>query len=69
MAKERKMIDLGMTGYEELFTTQEMRDEAKLEKVHEIDLSELRPFEDHPFKVQNDQDGPSFSAGPMLTSR
>ena len=56
MAKERKMIDLGLTGYEELFSTQEMRDEAKLEKVQELELSELRPFEDHPFKVQNDEE-------------
>lgn len=39
-----------------LFTTQEMRDDAKLERVQNIPLSELHPFKDHPFKVQNDEE-------------
>ncbi len=41
---------------DDLFTTQEERDEAGMEKVMLISLSELRPFKDHPFKIQNDEE-------------
>lgn len=41
---------------DDLFTTQEMRDDAKLERVQNIPLSELHPFKDHPFKVQNNEE-------------
>ena len=41
---------------EDLFTTQQERDEASLEKVMLLPLSELRPFKDHPFKIQNDEE-------------
>ena len=43
-----------LTSVDELFTTQAERDEAKLEKIQLIPLEELKPFRDHPFKVQND---------------
>lgn len=33
-----------------------MRDDAKLERVQNIPLSELRPFKNHPFKVQNNEE-------------
>ena len=45
-----------LTSVDELFTTQQERDEAQLEKVQRIPLSELRPFKDHPFKVQNNEE-------------
>ena len=41
---------------EDLFTTQQERDEAGLEKVMLLPLSELRPFKEHPFKIQNDEE-------------
>ena len=41
---------------DELFTTQQERDEAQLEKVQRIPLAELHPFKDHPFKVQNNEE-------------
>ena len=41
---------------DDLFSTQEMRDDAKLERVKEIPLTELYPFRDHPFKIQNDEE-------------
>ena len=43
-----------LTSVDELFTTQAERDEAKLEKIQLIPLGELKPFRNHPFKVQND---------------
>ena len=51
-----KMIDLGMTGYEELFMNDRERAEARLPKVEEIPLTELTPFKEHPFKVKDDEE-------------
>ena len=46
-----------MTNFlEELFSSQEERDDAKLERVKEIPLNELHPFKEHPFKIQNDDE-------------
>ena len=45
-----------LTSVDELFTTQQERDEAQLEKVQRIPLAELRPSKDHPFKVQNNEE-------------
>lgn len=45
-----------LTSVDELFTTQQERDEAQLEKVQRIPLTELRPFKDHPFKVQSNEE-------------
>ena len=39
-----------------MFSSQEERDDAKLERVKEISLNELHPFRDHPFKIQNDEE-------------
>ena len=41
---------------DELFSAQEERDDAKLKRIYEIPLSEIDPFPDHPFKVQDDED-------------
>ncbi len=38
----------------DLFTTEQERQDAKLEKVQNIPLSELYPFPDHPFSVRDD---------------
>ncbi len=48
--------DFTLPKLDDLFTTQEMRDDAKLERVQNIPLSKLRPFKDHPFKVQNNEE-------------
>lgn len=47
-------IDLGLTGYDELFMSTEERLDAKKPKVDELPLDELKPFKDHPFKVMED---------------
>lgn len=53
--KAAQKIDLGLTGYDDLFTTQAERDEAKQERVVEIPLSEISDFRNHPFKVKQDE--------------
>lgn len=55
MAK-RKEIDFGLPTLDDLFTTQEERDEAKLKKIFDIPLEEIDDFPDHPFKVVDDED-------------
>lgn len=51
-----RKTDFTLPTLDDLFTTQEMRDDAKLERVHNIPLSKLHPFKDHPFKVQNNEE-------------
>lgn len=53
--RDVQKIDLGLTGYDDLFTTQAERDEAKLERVVEIPLDEISDFQNHPFKVKQDE--------------
>jgi len=40
---------------DDLFTTEEQREDKKREKVRNIPLNELHPFRDHPFKVVDDE--------------
>lgn len=49
-------IDLGLTGYDELFMSTEERIDAKKPKVDELPLDELKPFKDHPFKIMEDEE-------------
>ena len=49
-------IDLGLTGYDELFMSTEERIDAKKQKVDELPLDELKSFKDHPFKVMEDEE-------------
>ena len=49
-------IDLGLTGYDELFMDDASRAEAKLPRIHEIPLDQIDDFPDHPFKVKLDED-------------
>jgi len=52
----KRKSDFTLPTLDDLFTTQAERDDAKLERVQNIPLSELRPFKDHPFKVQNNEE-------------
>ena len=56
MTKRKSDFTLPTTSLDELFSSQEERDDAKLERVKEIPLNELHPFRDHPFKIQNDEE-------------
>jgi len=51
-----KKIDLGLTGYDELFMDDKGRTEAKLPRIYDIPLSEIDDFPDHPFQVRMDED-------------
>jgi ParB family chromosome partitioning protein len=52
----KKQIDLGLTGLDELFMDDRERAESKLPKIHEIPLSEIDEFPNHPFHVRIDED-------------
>ena len=54
MAKRKS--DFTLPAYEDIFSTQAERDEAKLEKIKDVPLCELRPFKEHPFKIQNNEE-------------
>ena len=56
MTKRKSDFTLQMNSLDELFSSQEERDDAKLERVKEIPLTELHPFKDHPFKIQNNEE-------------
>ena len=56
MTKRKSDFILPTTSLDELFSSQEERDDARLERVKEIPLDELHPFKDHPFKIQNDEE-------------
>ena len=47
--------NIRLTSVDDLFSTQESREDAQREKVVEIALSQLHPFQNHPFQVRNDQ--------------
>lgn len=52
----KRKSDFTLPSYDDIFTTQEMRDDAKLEKVQNIPIAELHPFKDHPFKILNNEE-------------
>lgn len=56
MTKRKSDFTLPTNLLDELFSSQEERDDAKLERVRDIPLNELHPFKDHPFKIQNDDE-------------
>lgn len=46
--------NISLNSYDDIFSTEETREDAKLEKVMDMPLSELHPFPDHPFQVRDD---------------
>ena len=56
MTKRKSDFTLPTASLDELFSSQEERDGAKLERVKDIPLYELHPFKDHPFKIQNNEE-------------
>ena len=55
MAKD-KNEEMRLPSLDELFSSQEERDDAKLKRIYEIPISEIDPFPDHPFHVRDDDD-------------
>ena len=53
MAEKRRNISL--KGYDDLFSSEESRQEDRREKVQQIPLEDLHPFKNHPFRVVDDE--------------
>ena len=56
MEKKETKMQIPKITLDSLFTTQEQRDEAKLEKVIEIKINEIDDFPNHPFKVIDNEE-------------
>ena len=52
---QKKGVNISLKGYDDIFSTEQSRAEEQQERVQEIPLSELHPFEGHPFKVVDDE--------------
>ena len=48
--------DFTLPTLDDLFSTQEIRDEAKLAKIRDIPIDLIDDFPDHPYKVRDDED-------------
>ena len=46
--------NISLNSYDDIFSTEETREDEKREKVTDMPLSELHPFPDHPFQVRDD---------------
>ena len=55
MARSRE-TKIELTAYDDLFQTDESREEEKLSKIRDIPISEIDEFPDHPFKVLMGED-------------
>ena len=66
MKSSAKKVELASV--DDLFSTEEGRQDAKLEKIQEIPLSELHPFKNHPFKVKDDE-AMSYTSSHSLENR
>ena len=55
MAKSNA-LKMKLPSVDDLFSTEESRQEAKLTKIYDIPISEIDDFPDHPYKVLDDDD-------------
>ena len=46
--------NISLTSYDDLFSTEEIREARAREQIQQIPLPELYPFKDHPFRVVDD---------------
>ena len=51
----KKGGNISLSSYDDIFSTEESREAAAREQVRQIPLSELHPFEGHPFRVVDDE--------------
>lgn len=52
----KRNTDFSLPSIDDLFSSQEQRDDAKLSKIRDIPLSEIDDFPEHPYKVRDDED-------------
>ena len=48
-------LNVSLNTYDDIFSTEEARQEEQREQVQQIPIDELYPFKDHPFKVLDDE--------------
>lgn len=53
---KKNINDIRIPSYADLFTNEEQRQEAKLEKIMELPIDEIHEFKNHPFKVRQDEE-------------
>jgi len=53
---KKKLPSLDINPLDNLFSTEEERQDNRLEKIMKIPLEEIHDFKDHPFKVRMDED-------------
>jgi len=51
-----RKIDLGLRPVDDLFTTEEMRNDEKKERVEDVSLTQITEFPDHPFHIFKDDE-------------
>ena len=51
----KKGLNVSLNSYDDIFSTEETRQEEQREQVQQIPIDELYPFKDHPFKVLDDE--------------
>ena len=51
----KRNANLALKGLDEMFSTEESRQEQQREQVQQIPIGELFPFKNHPFKVLYDE--------------
>ena len=54
--EKRRKTDFELPPLVDLFSNEEMRQDAKLPRIREIPLKEIDDFPDHPFQVRDDED-------------
>ena len=51
----KRGANVSLSSYDEIFSTEETRSQDNLEKIQNLPLAELHPFQNHPFKVVDDE--------------
>ena len=51
----KSSVNVSLNSYDDIFSTEESRQEQKWEQVQQIPIEELFPFKEHPFKVLDDE--------------
>lgn len=52
----KKSANVSLKSFDDIFSTEESRQEDKLEHIRQIPISELHAFEGHPFRVVDDEE-------------
>ena len=51
----KSSVNVSLNSYDDIFSTEESRQEEQREQVQQIPIRELFPFKNHPFKVLDDE--------------